>query len=110
MKIIFVNGFELNVESIFSIGEVRTIVDDPANISTIAENLTDENLYTVILEHDAFYEDDEPFTEEFKDVTCTDMVVTEFNSSAFIVTLHLHEKSVEELYADAGRILLGEIE
>ena len=55
MKLIVVNGFEREVESIFSIGEVRTIVDDPSFIATIIENLSDTNLKVVTLSNSPRY-------------------------------------------------------
>lgn len=101
MGIILYNGYVIEVDKNYLLSEVETVLSDTTKIAELIDNLTDENLVDVTYLGQSFY-----------DLVCDNVMIlgTNPSSKGYRVRIHLHQKTQEELYAEAGRILMGELD
>lgn len=92
------NGYVIEVDRNYILSEIETVLPTADKIAELVENLTDENLVSVTYLGQTFY-----------NLVCDNVIVLGANPSAtgYRVRIHFHQKTQEELYAEAGRILLG---
>lgn len=100
MKVIFKNGFSLDVNNYLGIFEF-TANATVSNIPIILSNITEDNLSEVEM-------GGETYTDLMLDnLKIMDMVTGE-PDEMIKLKFNLERRSEEEIYAEAGRILLGD--
>ena len=101
MTLILYNGYVIEMDRNYILSEIETVLPTADKIAELVENLTDENLSDVTYSGQSFF-----------NLVCDNVMVLNTNptSAGYRVRIHLHQKTEQELYAEAGRILLGELD